>query len=1019
MGSDPQPSKRPPLTSERWQQICAVLDRVLDAQPSQQRAVFDASCRAEGISAEDAARFLSAIEGDQEFLKGLPAALVTAALGPISTHPPLAPGARYGAYEVLGVIGAGGMGEVYRARDSKLHRTVALKVLPDRFAVDPDRLARFKREARLLASLNHPNIAAIYGFEEGESPSRTGEALRALALELVEGPTLAERLMRGALPLDETLAIARQILDALESSHDAGIVHRDLKPSNIKVRRSNDHDDVMVKVLDFGVAKALSPIEIASDVVAEPSPTNDAAAVTNVGVLIGSAPYMAPEQIKGKPIDQRADIWAFGCVLYEMLTGTRAFVGEGTAETLGLIVATEPDWTKLPASTPAPLRRLLRRCLEKDRKRRLAHVADARLDVDEAQVQQPTSSPTPITYGFSRIAWLAAAMGIVLAAGAAIIGWSVARRAPTGPAIVTRLTMPLPSGIDAPAVSPDGSQIAFLIRNPTRHIVLRRLDEVDGKPIAGTEDATMPTFSPDGKWIAYRTTVQMEGANVSRLKKIPVTGGAAVTLVDSVVPNGGGLTWGEDDYIYYVDDGLSRVRSTGGHAEQIISRDEQKGELGFLAPQLLPGGRWLLFTVGLAPTAANPRASMAVAAVNVRTGERRTAMPSGGPAVYAQSGGVPSSGHLVYGQDGSLFAAPFDAERVAVRDGPVRVVEPSRGAALAGFLGLSKTGTLAYAVTDTGTVVAELAWVDRDGSEKPIPDLPARPYTAPRLSPDGRRAVLTVIRAGQAAGPVLSDIWTYDFVQRRLTTVTFDGRTVDRSAVWTPDGKRLIYTFRTESGGAELRSASADGSDVPGPLTNAPGALEGLGVGVPLPSSISPDGKYLIGTVAGAGRPGIFEALLDGAVRFQALLDRRMIEGDPHFSPNGRWIAYQSNRSGRAEIWVAPHPNPKGRWQQVSTDGGTAPRWAASGRELFYRNGTKMIAVYVDAGATFHAGTPKVLFEGRYDDYDVAPDGKQFLMIKSAGGGTGATDPQSRRARELHIVVNWFHELQRLVPLEK
>ena len=1009
------------LTSDRWRRICAVIDRVLDAEPSDQESVLEDACRVEGVAIADAARYLAAARDDASSLKPLDPVVLSAVLGAVDDdRRSLAEGACLGQYEVVAPIGVGGMAEVYRARDTTLHREVALKVLPQRFAIDAERLMRFKREALVLASLNHPNIAAIYGFEEFPSTAHPGQTVLALALELVEGPTLAHRLADGAVARPLALSIAHQIIDSLEAAHDAGIVHRDLKPANIKLRQSQTgrSPDVVVKVLDFGVAKVLKSLE--PDIHSSKSinhDTNDSG--TRLGTMVGTAAYMSPEQIDGRSVDQRADIWAFGCVLFEMLTGGRVFNGSDVSATLDRIANSDPDWSRLPADTPASLRRLLRRCLEKDRRRRLAHVADARLDIDEAE-SEPAARPHRLTSGRSLRTALLVGAAAVLAIAATIAGWLFGRQAPSAPALVTRLSIPIAGNIDQPAVSPDGSQVAFVSRIPTRRIVLRRLDHSEEQSVPGTEDATAPTFSPAGTWLAYRTTVQMEGAEVSRLKKIPVTGGAAVTLVDSVLPSGGDVLWGDDDYIYYAEDGVVRVAAAGGTPQRVVVRDQRNGELGLSNLTLLPGGEWLLFTAFVAPTQAGEPASRRVVAFNLRTGARRVVLPSDGPATYAQTGRDPSKGHLLFERDGSLFAAPFDAKQMSVHNTPIRIGEPVEPASLAtNSVVVSKTGTLAYvvrrndaAVTDVGTLV----WVDRHGIETPIPDLPSRVYGAPRISPDGKRAAFNILRPGQRG--VLSDIWTYDFDRHRLVRATFDGHSLPRSVVWSRDGRRLIYASRAEGQSAELLTVAADGSGQPAPLPSAPNpGVQRLRVAVP--GSVSPDGKFLIGTVSGEARPGVFRLALDTAhaSTFEPLLDVRMVERDPQFAPNGRWIAYQSNRSGRREVWVAPHPNPGRRWRQVSIDGGAQPRWSAIGRELFYRGRNSMMAVAIDTATSFQSGTPALLFEGNYhDDYDVAPDGTRFLMIKP--------DPSAARSnsdsdRELHIVVNWFEELRRRVPFQR
>jgi eukaryotic-like serine/threonine-protein kinase len=1021
MASNDYSSDRPSLTADEWRRICAVLDRVLDSRPSDQQSALEDACRIEGVAIAHALRYLAAARDDAAFLGALDPVLVGAALAPPDEQRSLSAGTYLGQYEVLAPIGAGGMAEVYRAHDTTLHRDVALKVLRPRFASDAEGLTRFKREAHMLASLNHPNIAAIYGFEEFASTAHTGEVVAALALELVEGPTLAERLAERPLACGAALSIALQIADSLDAAHDAGIVHRDLKPANIKLRDAHTGrgHDVVVKVLDFGVAKALKAIEPDGHTSMETGHTANKSD-TRCGAMIGTAAYMAPEQIDGTSIDRRADIWAFGCILYEMLTGVRAFNGRDVPSTLDLITTRDPDWTRLPADTPASLHRLLRRCLEKDRRRRLAHIADARLEIDEAEAERATAPAGAAVVPRRRRAALLVAAAVVLIISSAIAGWRSGRQTSNESALVTRLAIPILGNIDQPAVSADGSQVAFVSRLPTRRIVLRRLDRSQEQSVSGTEDATAPSFSPDGKWLAYRTTVQMEGAEVSRLKKIQVTGGRAVTLVDSVTPNGGDVEWGEDGYIYFANDGISRVSSAGGAPQRVVARDEKNGELGFSHLRRLPGGDWLLFTVSVQPTGTSHRVDRRVVAFNVKTGERRMVMASEVPAAYAQTGHDPASSHLLYERDGALFAVPFDATRIQLTGTAVRVIERDDAASLAPNLpvGISRTGTLAYVVRRVdaaGMQPGALVWADRHGIETPINGLASRLYATPTISPDGKRAAVNILRIGQQA--LLSDIWTYDFALGRLTRATFDGRSIDGGIVWTSDGSRLIYAARSDVPTAELTVVSADGSDNPERLQHTSDSAI-MRPDVAVPGSVSPDGKFLIGTASGNARPGVFRMVLDPAGRsaFEPLLDPRMVERNPKLSPNGRWIAYESNRSGRREIWVAPHPTPDGKWQQVSTDGGSEPKWSSTGRELFYRNGNKMMAAAVDTGTSFHSQPPKVLFEGNYQDgYDVASDASRFLMIKP---DSPLTRSESQPQRELRIVVNWFEELRRSMPVQ-
>ena len=997
------------MTPERWKRICVVLDRVLDAEPAQQDAEFRAACRTEGVEADDVVRFVAATTRDPEFLKQLPPALVTEALGPLSERLLLMAGTRLGDYEVIAPIDAGAMGEIYRARDTKLHRDVALKVLPDRFAMDPDRLARFKREAQLLAALNHPNIAAIYGFEECASAARPGETVRALALELVEGPTLADRLNGGALPVADTLSIARQIVDALEAAHEAGIVHRDLKPSNIKLKGSDAHDDLIVKVLDFGVAKALSPVETTPSTSDAGRPaTMMSPAATGVGVLIGTVAYMAPEQVKGKTIDQRVDIWATGCVLYEMLTGTRAFGGDEVAETLGLIVTAEPDWTKLPPTTPASLRQLLSRCLEKDRRRRLAHISDARFDLAEtAAMPSPQASVTRA--GAHR--WLPLASALATLAIAGTIGgvWAARRLAPTEASTVLRFEIPHPLRRPAvPAISPDGSRLAFQV--PTlgqRQIHLRKTNEFESRSLSGVDDAMDPTFSPDGEWLAFLTSstpmTQPLPSNLRQLKKIRVAGGAAETLVAEISPGRTGISWGDDDHIVFTSlDSLLRVPAAGGTTETLAKVDEKKNEFLFVDPQVLPGATHVLVTVGMNRDLSESQ----VVALDVKTRAKKVLLENVGIARYAASG-PKGLGHLIYARNGSLFAVPFDASRVDVLGAPVRVLEGVRESAF----GFSRSGTLAYEWDPSVDMTSTLVWVDRRQMQSPLPAGP-RAYFEPELSPEGARAAFAVNRGPEPRGD--TDIWIYQLESGVLTRVTFEGN--NRSQVWTPDGKRLIYTSETGPGQSSVLAVAADRRSPPQVLLSGSERY--------LPMSVSPDGKMLIvrqDVGAAARRRSSYHLLSldDGpsaARQLQPFLESPFPMGRLVISPDGRWAAYQSNESGTEEIYVASFPKPS-TIVQVSNERGFSPRWSRNGRALFYgrreQGGAALVVRDTHVAPTFRAGPARRVLDlvrGRAAAFDVAPDGERFLMLKPVA------DPSHYAMR---VVVNWFDELRGRVPMTR
>jgi eukaryotic-like serine/threonine-protein kinase len=905
----------------------------------------------------------------------------------------LNPGTRLGVYEVTAQIGLGGMGEVYRATDSNLKRSVAIKVLPASVAGDADRLARFQREAEVLAALNHPNIAAIYGLER--TPDFT-----ALVMELVEGDDLSERIAKGAIPLDEALPIAKQIADALEAAHEQGIIHRDLKPANIKVR-----SDGTVKVLDFGLAKATEAASGTSlDFTHSPTLTSPAM-VTGVGVILGTAAYMAPEQAHGRSADRRADIWSFGTVLYEMLTGELAFKGESVSDTLASVLKLEPPWDRLPAATPAVVRSLLRRCLTKDPKQRLQAIGEARIAIDNVPganseyVVKPMSLSSPSRFGV--LGWVATAVtaGVATAviAGVALWGWS--RSAVQKPLTVIRLattfpTAHLPGTI---ALSRDGSRLAFA-GGPRQQIYVRMIDQFDARPLPGTEGAVFLCFSPDGEWISY-----IAGSRPGQqLKRIAVAGGPVQTLTDAVSQIGPPVqNWGADDNILFSTNGvLTRIRSGGGTPETVATPDYTKGEQFYAGAQLLPSDHGILVTIhrGGGNTDDN-----VIVVLNPRTKEKKVVLEHAGIAQYVSTGPVSTAGHLVYydPRTASLLAVPFDADRLAVRGSPVPVVDAVRSTVGPfGDFSISDSGTLVYVPgTAKGRTASTLVWVDRAGTEQQL-GAPPRAYgsnlTAPRLSPDGHRIAVTI--AGDS-----DDVWVYDQDRGTLERVTSEGNS--RGPVWTPDGKRLVYE----------RSPGADSAvlSVPVDSSAAPSVIATQNKASILPSSISPDGRLMLGFFPIDKGLWVLD-LVEGAPggpKLRPFLDSKFAKFNPSFSPDGKWVAYRSDETGRSEIYVTPYPGPGGRFQ-ISTDGGQFPRWAGDGRELFYRNQAddKMMAVEIQTEPTFRAGKPTVLFERRYGNgYDVSPDGKRFLMVKPAGGEQAPTD-------QLNVVLNWFEELKARVP---
>jgi len=903
-------------------------------------------------------------------------------------------GARLGPYEVAALLGVGGMGEVYRARDTRLNRDVALKVLPELFAADPERLARFKREAQLLASLNHPNIAAIYGIEEGTvvgaGLSRLGSAL---VLELVEGPTLADRIAQGPIPLDEALPIARQIAEALEAAHQQGVIHRDLKPANIKLRA-----DGTVKVLDFGLAKAFETEAAASSSLSM-SPTITSPAATRVGTILGTAAYMSPEQARGRTVDKRSDVWAFGCVLYEMLTGRRPFDGDEVTDVLARVLERDPDWTALAPTAPPAVQRLLRRCLEKDRKRRLPDIGVARIEIDDAL----TDRPAPVVGLAANRSW---ASGVLLLAAGLMIGTAAATASmwwlnrPVAEAPV-RLSVvhPGPEAIGGTnaldpdvAVSPDGRRIVYVVGDATEaRLFVRALDQLEPTELTGLTGPRAPFISPDGNWVGF-----FDGAGgATMLKKVSINGGPAIVIA-AAGGNPRGASWGADDTIVFGTGseatGLLRVSAAGGMPEVLTRPDVSRG-VDHIYPELLPGGRTILYTVVEEGRVEGAQ----IALLDLATGASRTLISGGSSPHYA------ASGHIVFAVAGTLRAVPFDLERLEVTGDPAPVASRvvTKGTTGAASFALTQNGVLVYAIGNMrGGAERTLVWVDRSGQEEPIP-VPPRAYTYPRLSPDGSRLALDIRDQD-------NDVWIWDLMRRTLTRLTFD-RGFNRGPVWTADGRRLAFSSRGDEGVENLYWQSADGSGAAVPI--APSKE------IQSPSSFSSDGRWLFFNHP-TNAPydvGVVD-LREG--RTEMLLHAAYSETNGILSPDGRWLAYQSNESGRDEIFVRPFPDiTSGRWQ-VSTDGGTRPLWARDGRELFYflPPGRVMSVPIMTSTASFSAGNPRMLFAGQYVSvnsgrvYDVSPDGRRFVLIKNVMPADTDTD------RELVVVQSWFEELARLAP---
>jgi serine/threonine-protein kinase len=883
----------------------------------------------------------------------------------------LTPGTHLGAYEIIESIGSGGMGEVYRARDSKLGRDVALKVLPASVAHEPDRLVRFRREAQVLASLNHPHIAHIHGLED------SGET-HALVMELVEGETLAERMARGPMPVAEALPIARQIADALEAAHEQGIIHRDLKPANVKVR-----EDGTVKVLDFGLAKALDSASGSSDDQASAmnSPTLTARA-TQLGVILGTAGYMAPEQAKGKTVDRRADVWAFGVVLFEMLTGRRGYEAEDISETLAAVLTREVDWTALPPETPARVKTLVRDCLVRDPKQRLRDIGEARRTIDRI-LGTPDDEPAaatrlvlaPVPRWRSALPWAVAAGAI----GLAVYAFVAARPADTAAGSVTRTRVLLPEPSLFVSVSPDGTKAVYNTLGATGiALALRAMDEFDAKVIPGSEDGGFAIISPDGQWLAYNAL------SATKIRKIPIAGGTPTTLCDGTLSNG--ATWGADGTIVFSSGkGLMRVSQEGGTPEALTTVDASTGEASHTRPQFLPDGKHLLFTITSTDAAAGPQ----FAVLNLTDGSHRIIARGGHNGKYVLSG------HLTYLRDGTLFAVPFDLASLSVTGGEVPVVER---VATTGPPGMAD-----YAVSDGGLLVyfaagndgqgTTLAWADRTGKTEALPGEARHLWGTGRLSPDGRRL------ANGIDGPAGSqDLWVLDVARGTPTRLTFEG--MADYPVWFPDSERMIFAG-VRGGKHALYEIPADGSGQPREVLATSAA--------PVPSSISADGATLFYMDSEQRRIMTVALLGDGPREPRPFHEASRPETQAAISPDGRWVAYASLEAGSLEIYVQSSSG-SGPKVRISTDGGSAPRWSRDGRELFYWSqppSMALTAVQIPAGDQVRPGPPTALFpQLAGTTWDVTPDRDRFLIELTS------VDEGSRLA----IVTNWFDELRRRAP---
>ena len=915
-------------------------------------------------------------------------------------------GSSLGHFEILGELGAGAMGVVYRARDTVLEREVAIKVLPEDFVSDPDRVARFEREARLLAAVSHPNIAGIHSLEEDDGAKFP-------VMELVEGETLEQRLRSGRIGVEEALELGRQIASALEAAHERGIVHRDLKPANIKIAPNGQ-----IKVLDFGLAKALE-VKIFEGSAAD-SPTASMTIMgSRRGSIVGTAAYMSPEQARGQEADKRADIWSFGCVLYEMLTGKRAFGGETVSDTIAKLLEREPDWEALPSETPRAARRVLRRCLSKDPDHRLHDIADARIELEEAasepttdEVPKADARATPTPFWLRRRIWWGAAgvtAGVVLTVFVVwgLLGWG---SGPVSQADTVKLNLGLPAEISISprngnlqvAISPDGSTILFVGRQEgVRRLYQRPLDQLsDPRPLRGTEGARYPFFSPDSQWAGFFADGQ--------LKRVRLDGEAPQILCDA--PNSYGGTWGPDGTIVFNPDtlrGLWEVPETGGTPELILPPDPRNGVFSYEKPSFLPGGESLLVGIYL-----GGHGTWNLGVLDLHTGEPEVLIEGTSYGVY-----VPT-GHILFGRPDGVYAVEFDLETNELRGPEVPVfrhVGFSVMDRLAQFT-VSQTGTLVY-MPSMGMPRSELVRVDFDGRATALP-AEARNYVYPRFSPNGDKIAVNVVEAD-------TNVWIVDVETGALTKLTSEGS--NEFPAWTPDGRHVTFaSIRSEPQSTGIYRKLAGGSGAEELIFRPDNAEHGDLT----PNQWSPDGHSLAGQ-GNVGWPddpepmfGIAYLVMEHPPKLTTLVPpvpNALMHGAA-FSHDGKWVAYVSNETGTQNVYVTPFPGPGAR-QPISPGGGNQPLWSPDGRRLYYYSysSTQMMVVDVTEEPEFRASSPRVLFDySGYDygyfyshpDFDIAPDGESFVMVRQA-------EESVPRPSHLNVALNWFGELEELMHTER
>ncbi|MBC8423250.1 serine/threonine-protein kinase [bacterium] len=876
-------------------------------------------------------------------------------------------GSRLAHYEITALIGKGGMGEVYRAKDTVLDRDVAIKVLPAEFSHDRDRVARFEREATTLAKLQHTNIATVYGFEENEDR-------RILVMELVEGEELAERLSRGPIPVEEAIYLATRIAEGLEVAHAMGIVHRDLKPANIKITPDGD-----VKILDFGLARAFTgDVEGSDSSVLANSPTLTAA-MTQVGVILGTAAYMSPEQARGKTTDKQADIWSFGVVLYEMLTADQLFAGETVSDSIGAILNRDPDLDNLP-EVPPRVRTLLRRCLARDKRQRLRDIGDARLELEDATVTHRTTKKAD-GRGSRRAPWLAAAL---LGSLVVVLGWLALTRGPESAHHLTTLGLPRDEAVDLgihnawPRLkfSPDGTEVVYL-GGEDFELFRRDVDSFDSQVVPGTEGVSMFTFSPDGLWIAYMAQ--------SKLWKVALSGGAPIEICDTAT--GPGLAWGADE-IYFSranGGGLWSVSAGGGQPRPISTLDDEREETSHRWPHVLPGGRHLLITIKTAHIPSFDDAQIGL--LSLDTGDVEVLLSGGMYPQYLETG------HIVYGRDSELFAVPFDLESRAVRSTPTRVLEQVDTVDVNGCAqyALSSAGDLAYLSAGEDQAELELVWLHVSGkvSRLDIDDTYAMQLS---IRPDGSQLAALV--------PAANDkIFIYDF-QRRIMTRLTNTPGNDVQPIWSPDGRQILYQ-NDRDGFGDLYVIPTDGSAPARRILASP--FEDF------PDCWSPDGARVLFTRLDAGgNPEIFIMPVDGSQEPSPLFESSYSTAGGRISPDGKWLTYVSDSAGEWNVFVRPFGS-SGNPVRVSVSGGGRPQWSPDSKTIYFTNDRRMMAVPLEAGATLQVGAPREIFEMDEMIFGALPlmsDGERFLANRA--------NPEMRKHFGIRVVFDWTERINEL-----